>query len=96
MLALTELESGLVSEPVLTPFRSVLIQTPITHLLCLTLISLYCFRYLHSGPTRPFSPCCSLDLVVRLPCFLFRTSLCRYQDLLRTLVGLCSYVRYIT
>ena len=87
-----------VSEPILTPFQSVPIRTPITYLPCLTSISLYRFQYLHSGPTCPFSPCCSLDLVVCLLCFLFQTSLCRYHrpasDLCWTLF-VCSF-RHVT
>ena len=67
------------SEPVLTPFQSVPIWTLITHLPCLTSISLYRFWYLRSGPACPFSPHCSLDLVVCFPCSPFQTFLCRYH-----------------
>ena len=66
------------SEPILTPFQSIPIRNLITCLPCLTLISLYCFWYLRSGPVCLTSSCYSLDLVVCLPCLPFWISLHRY------------------
>ena len=67
-----------VSEPVLTPFRSIPIWNLITLSPRLTLISLYRFRYLCSGSACPVSSLYSLDLVVHFPCLPLRTLSCSY------------------
>ena len=68
-------EEGLLSEPVLTPFRSIPIRNLITLSPSLTSISLYRFQYLHSGSARPISSRYSLDFVVRFLVFRFGPSL---------------------
>ena len=84
----------IVSELVLTPFRSVPIRNLISLSPRLTSISLYCFQYLPSGSTRPVSPRYTLDCVVRFLCLplqtLFRSYLRPASDPRWT----CSYVSF--